>query len=81
MLIKFPCRFLVQDNVDYEALGIPFPKPDIEVCDIYIFKDKISSFNEHSEEGLTTLRTIDGYTFAVVGDIKSIIKKLQENAE
>jgi len=31
--------------------------------------------------GLTTLRTIDGYTFAVVGDIESIIKKLQENAE
>lgn len=81
MLVKFPCRFLVQENVDYEALGIPAPKPELEVCDIYVFKDKISSFNEHSEEGLVTLRMVDGYTFAVVGTIKSVLKKLQENAE
>jgi len=82
MLLKFPCQFLAQDKMDYEGLGLPRPEtPELEVADIYIFKDKICSFNEHTEKGLITIRTSDGYTFVVEETIKNLLRKMQEDAE
>ena len=82
MLLKFSCHFTLQDTVDYEALGLKRPeKPEIDICDIYLFKDKIVSFNEHTEDGLCVIRTSDGYAFIVEISLKQLLKKLQEDAE